>query len=79
MALAGIANALHLQQVHTVGIAPSGIHKQYEDTYRFPHIDENDNCWTPEFYDPDMDFAENREWIDYEDTTSEIMRAECRW
>ena len=36
-------------------------------------------CWIPQGYSPDVDYEENTEWKEYEDRTSEIMRAECKW
>ena len=56
--------------------APTGEHTQAGAT-RFPHVDELGTCWIPTDYDPATDFPENQEWIDYEDSASEIMRAEC--
>lgn len=34
-------------------------------------------CWQPQGYDPVTDEPDSELWLDYEDSVSEIMRAEC--
>ena len=56
---------------------PSGEHFQYSSKYRFPHEDSVGVCWQPQGYDPKTDSSDSRLWLDYEDSVSEVMRAEC--
>ena len=56
---------------------PSGEHFQYSSAYRFPHEDSKGLCWQPQGYDPKTDSPDSKLWLDYEDSVSEVMRAEC--
>lgn len=56
--------------------SPSGEHFTVDEVdAEFPHKDEEGVCWQPVGYSPDDDGSDK--WVDYEDSTSEIMRAEC--
>lgn len=68
-----LANAMH-PLLHQNSPGPSGEHFPYSDATQFPHIDEAGTCWIPKEYAPSDD---TDKWLDYEDSTSEIMRAEC--
>ena len=58
------------------GSGPAGEHFSVEDVdAEFPHKDEDDVCWQPVGYDSADEPGDK--WVDYEDSTSEIMRAEC--
>lgn len=57
---------------------PNGEHYPYTEGSRFPRIDSVGDCWIPEGYNPDQDSPDQDElWINYEDSVSQIMRAEC--
>ena len=54
---------------------PEGEHFQYGDQ-RWPRIDDEGTCWIPEdFKVSEMD--DDVKYIDYEDSLSQVMRAEC--
>ena len=57
--------------------APVGDHFQYSPDWRFPHIDQEENCWQPVAYNPYTDYDGNEFWADYEDPVSEKLREEC--
>ena len=54
------------------------MHFQVDPLYKFPHIDEDENCWQPNGFKPELDRPENEHlFLDYEDKSSEVMRDEC--
>ena len=58
------------------GVGPSGEHFKVEGNQsEFPHEDEENVCWQPVGYEPEDDGTDK--WVDYEDSTSELMRAQC--
>ena len=67
-----LATAVHPMLMQ--GSAPAGEHfKVKENSSEFPHKDDDGVCWQPAGYSPDDDGSDK--WVDYEDSTSEVMRA----
>ena len=57
--------------------APFGVHTQVNEDDIFPHIDENGLCWVPDGFAKENLADEEGVWADYQDSQSEVMRAEC--
>lgn len=71
-----LATAMHPLLMQGDSKGPVGEHTSVKDVdAEFPHIDEDGTCWQPVGYDPDDEPGDK--WVDYEDSTSEIMRADC--
>lgn len=69
-----LATAMHPLLMQS--LVPAGEHfTVLEVEAEFPHKDENQVCWAPQGYLASD--APGEKWVDYEDSTSEIMRAEC--
>lgn len=65
----------HLLQQSSYG--PTGLHYRFDAEQRFPRQDAEGVCWQPSGYVQSQDYEGNEDWLEYEDPSSQTLRADC--